>query len=319
MNIAITGSIAFDYIMSYPREFKEMLLAESLDHISVSFLVDDMTKHRGGIGPNIAYTMALLGGHPSLVGTAGQDFGDYRTFLEAAGVDTTGTVIIPDVFTASFFVATDQTQSQIAMFYTGAMSYSSDLSLAKALPTAPDLVVISPNDPRAMLNYVRECKDRNIPYMYDPSQQVARSEGEYLEEGVDGAQILIVNEYEYAALGNKTGLSHDDMMGKAKVIIITRGENGADIYLGDATYHVPVVPPTAIADPTGVGDAFRGGLLRGIAAGWDWELSGRVGALAATYVLEQMGTQNHHYTRNEFVQRFRTHFDDEGRLDSILN
>lgn len=318
MNIAVTGSIAYDYIMSYPRDFKEMLLAESLDNISVSFLVDDMTRHRGGVAPNIAYTMALLSGRPVLVATAGQDFAEYRIFLERAGVDTSATRIIPEVFTASFFVATDRTQSQIAMFYAGAMTYARDLSLAEALPNQPDLVVISPNDPQAMLNYIRECKALQIPYMYDPGQQVARSEGRDLAEGVDGAHILIVNAYEFTALSKKTGLSHGDIMERSDIVIVTRGENGADIYLEDKTHHIPIVPPVRVADPTGVGDAFRGGLLRGIAAGWDWDLSGRVGALAAAYVMEQVGTQNHTYTPAEFVIRFRQHFDDEGQLDGML-
>ena len=317
MRISITGSIAYDYIMSYPRDFKEMLLAESLDHISVSFLVDDMTRHRGGVAPNIAYTMALLGGHPVVVATAGQDFEEYRARLESAGVDTGGTRTIPELFTASFFVATDHNQSQIAMFYAGAMTRARELSLADAVPDGPDLVVISPNDPQAMLNYIRECKARAIPYVYDPGQQVARSEARDLAEGVDGAYILILNAYEFSALGKKTGLSHDEIMEQANVVIVTRGENGADIYLDDQTFHIPVVPPARIADPTGVGDAFRGGLLRGVAAGWGWELSGRMGALAATYVLEQVGTQNHRFTPDEFVARFRQHFDDEGLLDSL--
>lgn len=318
MKIAITGSIAFDYIMRYPREFKEMLLAESLDHISVSFLVDEMTRHDGGVAPNIAYSLALLGERPVLVGTAGVDFAEYRDRLERVGVDTSGTRIHPDLFTASFFVATDCANNQIAMFYTGAMARARDLSLAEAMQVAPDLVVISPNDPDAMSLLVDECRARRIPYLYDPSQQVARVDGAALAAGVDGAHILIVNEYEYDALRKKTGFSHDDLMARAGTVIVTRGMSGTDIYTPDATYHIPIVPADVIKDPTGVGDAFRAGLLKGLAAGWPWEISGRVGALAATYVLEQVGTQNHRYTRAEFVARFRQHFDDGGLLDSML-
>lgn len=319
MRIAITGSIAFDYIMSYPGQFKEMLLAESLDSISVSFLVDDMTRHRGGVAPNIAYTLALLGERPVLVGTAGVDFDVYKDALDEVGVDTSGTRIYDDLYTASFFVSTDSQQAQIAMFYTGAMARSRDVSLADAVNGALDLAVISPNDPVAMRNLIAECKARGIPYMYDPSQQVARVTGEELAEGVDGAHILITNEYEYTALTRKTGYTHDDLMERAGTVIVTRGENGTDIYTDDNIYHIPVVAPSVLRDPTGVGDAFRGGLLKGLAAGWGWELSGRIGALAATYTLEQVGTQNHAYTRREFVDRFRQQFDDGGVLDAMLD
>lgn len=319
MRIAITGSIAFDYIMTYPGTFKEMLLAESLDHISVSFLVDDMSRHRGGIAPNIAYTLALLGERPVLVGTAGSDFGEYRTALNAIGVDTTGTRIHEDLYTASFFVSTDSQQAQIAMFYTGAMARARTLSLAEAIPGKPDLAVISPNDPVAMRNLIAECKERGIPYVYDPSQQVARVEGAELAEGVDGAHILILNEYEHAALTKKTGYTYDQLLELSGTVIVTRGHNGTDIYTDGEVCHIPAVPPREIKDPTGVGDGFRGGLLKGLAAGWPWDIAGRVGALAATYVLEQTGTQNHYYKRRQFVERFREHFDDGGLLDEMLH
>ncbi len=319
MKIAITGSIAYDYIMKYPGEFKEMLIVESLDHISVSFLVDEMTRHRGGIAPNIAYTLALLGERPVLVGTAGQDFVEYRAFLESIGVDTSGTRVYDDVFTASFFVSTDCKLNQIAMFYSGAMARARDLSLAEAVHGTPDLVVISPNDPVAMQNLIAECKARSIRYLYDPSQQVARVSGDELIEGVCNAHILIVNEYEYDALRKKTGLTHEAVMAQVGTVIVTRGKDGSDIYAQDATYHIPIVPTDQLQDPTGVGDAFRGGLLKGLAAGWPWEICGRVGALAATYALEQVGTQNHRYTRQEFVNRFRQHFDDGGVLETMLD
>lgn len=318
MRIAITGSIAYDYIMTYPGEFHEMLLAERLERISVSFLVDEMSRHFGGVAPNIAYTMALLGERPVLVGTAGQDFGPYREALEAAGVDTSGTRIHNDLFTASFFVSTDQQQAQIAMFYSGAMSRAATLTLADAVFPSPDLAVVSPNDPVAMRSLVAECKANGIPYLYDPSQQVARVGAEELAEGVDGAYLLVVNEYEHEALCSKTGLTHDDLLDRAEIVIVTRGKDGTDIYTPEETYHIPIVPPIEILDPTGIGDAFRGGLLKGLACGWPWEISGRVGALAATYVLEKVGTQNHAYTRPEFVARFRQHFDDDGLLDEML-
>ena len=319
MKIIITGSIAFDYLMKYPGEFKETLIAESLDHISVSFLVDEMTRHNGGVGPNIAYTLALLGEHPILVGSAGKDFAEYRATLEKVGVDTSGVYIDNELFTASFFVATDATFNQIAMFYTGAMANARKIKIADVVKERPDLVIVSPNDPQAMQNVIRECKEQGINYLYDPSQQVARVEGAQLAEGVEGAHILIVNEYEYDVLRKKTNLNHQDLLKKTENLIVTRGDKGSEIYTSDKTIQVPIVPTTNFKDPTGIGDAFRGGLLKGLAAGYSWEISGRMGALASTYVLEQVGTQNHRYSRREFVERFRENFDDNGILDRMLD
>ena len=319
MKIIVTGSIAFDYLMKYPGEFKETLIAESLDHISVSFLVDEMTRHNGGVGPNIAYTLALLGEHPILVGSAGKDFTEYRNTLEKVGVDTSGVYIDNELFTASFFVATDASFNQIAMFYTGAMANARKIKIVDVVKERPDLVVVSPNDPQAMQNVIRECKEQGINYLYDPSQQVARVEGAQLAEGVEGAHILIVNEYEYDVLRKKTNLNHRDLLEKTENLIVTRGEKGSEIYTSDKTIHVPIVPTTNFKDPTGIGDAFRGGLLKGLAAGYSWEISGRMGALASTYVLEQVGTQNHRYSRREFVERFRENFDDNGILDRMLD
>jgi len=318
MKIAITGSIAYDYIMSYPGEFSEMLQAGGLEKISVSFLVDEMTRHPGGVAPNIAYTLALLGERPYLVGTAGRDFSDYRAFLEQAGVDTYGVELHEDLFTASFFVSTDRLNNQIASFYTGAMARARDLTLQRALQTPVDLVVISPNDPVAMSNYANECRESGYSFLYDPGQQVARVNGEELAEGLRGASVLIVNDVEHEALCRKTGIIHQKLLDHVKTVIVTRGEHGADIYDRAGTYHIPVVPEQRIEDPTGVGDAFRAGLLKGLAAGWPWEISGRLGALAATYVLEHRGTQAHNFTHHEFVERFRQHFDDGGLLDEML-
>lgn len=318
MKIVITGSIAYDYIMRYPGEFKEMLLEEKLDHISVSFLVDELTKQRGGVAANIAYTLALLGETPLLVGTVGQDFSEYGASLASVGVDVSGVKTEEDLFTASFFVSTDNNNNQIASFYSGAMSRAQNLSIADADGKDADLVIISPNDPTAMENYVIECKQNGIPYLYDPSQQVARVNGEVLATGVDGAHILVVNEYEHAALCKKTGFTHDMLLSKVPNVIVTRGKHGADIYTENNVLHIPIAPADNIIDPTGVGDGFRSGLLKGIAQSWGWEIAGRAGALAATYVLEQPGPQTHSFTPVDFVARFREHFDDDGRLDTML-
>ena len=318
MDILLTGSVAYDYLMTFPGKFEEQILPERLSSISLSFLVDSMTRERGGVAPNIAYTLALLGGKPLLMATVGQDFGDYRAWLDAQGIDTEYAKVIPDVFTASFFATTDQTSAQIASFSPGAMGYAAEQSI-KDIAVKPDLVVVSPNDPTAMKNFAAECRELEIPYLYDPSQQLLRLEGDEIIRDMSGAHFLFVNDYEFGLIAKKTGLDLESMLEKVKIIIVTRGKDGADIYADGKEIHIPTVPEQEIVDPTGVGDAFRGGFLAAYSRGWDWELCGQIGALSAVYVLEQNGTQNHSYTREEFVSRFREHFDDTGKLDSLIN
>lgn len=317
MKVVITGSIAFDYLMSFPGRFSEHFLADQLDKISVSFLVDSMRRMRGGVAPNIAYTNALLGGRPKIMASAGRDFAGYRQWLEEYGVDTSGVVIFEDDYCASFFVNTDQEQNQIASFYTGAMAHAGKLSFAANAPGA-DLAVISPNDPGAMRSYVTECKDLGLSYIYDPSQQIIRLSAADLRQGVEGCTLLTVNEYELGMIGEKTGLKLDEILQMCGGLLLTLGKSGSRIHVQGEVYEIPAVPPREIVEPTGAGDAFRGGLLRGLQLGLSWEITGRMGALAATYVLENLGTQGHNYMPQEFVDRFREHFDDEGALDILL-
>ncbi len=318
MDILISGSVAFDYLMTFPGLFHEQILPERLKSISLSFLVDSMIRQRGGIAPNIAYTMALLGGHPRLFATVGEDFAEYRAWLEKFGIDTKWAVIVPGKFTASFFATTDQINAQIASFYPGAMGDAADLSL-KEIDRRPDLVIISPTDPSAMKKHAAECRELGIPYLYDPSQQVLRLDGEELALDMQGAHFLFVNDYEFGLISKKTGLDLSQMLKTVDIIVITKGADGAVIYADGREINIPVIPEERIIDPTGVGDAFRGGFLAGYSHGWDWELCGHIGSLAAVYCLEQSGTQNHYYTPREFVERFRKHYDDGGRLDALLS
>jgi adenosine kinase len=317
VKIIISGSIAFDYLMSFPGHFKEHILPEQIDRLSVSFLVDTMDKRRGGVAPNIAYTLALLGGRPTIMGTTGQDFGEYRVWLESQGIDTSAVIEIPHLFTASFFVNTDLDNNQIASFYTGAMAYARDLSITEHAGGHADLVVVSPDDPLAMVRRVEECKALGIRYVFDPSQQIVRLGAEQLAAGIDGSFLLITNEYEFELIREKTGWSRTEILDRTEGVVTTGGEAGSRLSMGGEEYEIPMVPPRRIADPTGVGDAFRGGLLRGYSLGLPWDVTGRMGSLAATYVLEELGTQSHHYTREEFVARFREHFDDQGALDVL--
>jgi len=318
MSVICTGSIAYDYLMSFPGHFKEHIIPEKLDSISLSFLVDEMVKQRGGTAPNIAFTLALLGETPKLMGTVGEDFGDYRDWLENHGVNTKLVKEIPGVFTASFFANTDLSNNQIASFYTGAMAFSKDLSIKDLDLTVDDLVVISPNDPTAMCKYAAECRELGIPYLYDPGQQVVRSDPEEIKEGILGAESLFINDYEYELIQKHTGMTDQEIRDTVDYVVVTLGQNGSDVWVKDKNYHIPVVEEKERADPTGVGDAFRGGFLRGKLLGFDWQTCGQMGSLAATYCLEKRGTQNHRYTRVEFVQRYRRHFDDNGALNAII-
>lgn len=320
MDIVVSGSIAYDYLMRFPGKFKEHLIAENLHKISLSLLVDEMSRHWGGVGANIAFNHALLGGRPQLFGTVGKDFSDYRMWLESAGVNTNACIVIDHVFTASFFANTDQENNQIASFYGGAMSFAHDYSLRQTFTKLPEYVVISPNDPVAMNQIVDECAELNIPFMYDPSQQLPRLEGDVLLHHLERCHTLILNEYEWGMLHKKTGMTQDDVLAYAKVLIITHGKEGAHIYADGQRYDIPVfpVPTHAIADPTGVGDAFRAGVLRGMELGWSWSVTGLAASLCAAYVLENVGTQSHRFTPQEFVTRYRTEFDDKGELDSLV-
>ena len=317
MDILLTGSVAYDYLMTFPGLFKEQILPERLASISLSFLVDSMSKQRGGVAPNIAYSMALLGERPKVMATVGEDFGDYRVWLESKGVDTTLMKVVPGLFTASFFATTDQASAQIASFYPGAMGVASTQSL-KDLTSKPDLVIVSPNAPDAMMKFPAECRELGIKYLYDPSQQVLRLEGSELARDMEGAYFLFCNDYEFGLISKKTGWSLDQILDHVQVLVITRGKDGADLYMGGESVHIPTVPEDEIVDPTGVGDAFRGGFLAGYSHGFDWKLCGEIGSLAAVYCLEQRGPQSHTYTREDFVKRFRKHFDDAGKLDAFL-
>ena len=317
MSIVISGSIAYDYLMRFPGRFREHILMDHVNRISLSFLVDSMKRQRGGVAPNIAYSLKLLGCDPLILGTAGQDFGDYRKWLSEQGLRLDGVKIIEDEYTASFFVNTDLDNNQIATFYAGAMRKASELSLKDLPEDQINMVVVSPNAPEAMKRHAREAKDLGIPLMYDPSQQVVRLSKEDLIEGIDGAKILIVNDYEHALILEKTGLTDDDLLRMVEVIVVTREEDGSEITTRDGKIHIPPAKPHRIAEPTGVGDAYRAGLLAGYFRGLPWDVCGRLGSVAAIFVLEHEGTQEHHYTIDEFLDRYRENFGDDPRLEKL--
>ena len=320
--IVVTGSVAFDYLMTFPGKFLDVVVPDRMNRLSVSFLVDSMRKVRGGVAPNIAYTLALLGVRPVVMATAGIDALEYSRWLAEQGVDTSALHICDDLYTASFFVSTDESQNQIATFYTGAMARATTLSFRDLSLSTVSLAVIAPNDPDAMAKYAKECRELHIPYVYDPSQQVARLSGDDLLAGLRGASVLIANEYEFGVIEKKTGLTEETLLAEVPALIVTRGAEGSTIALRGgqpeaAGESITIrIPPAALrgpaVDPTGVGDAFRGGLLAARERGLPWEIAGRVGSVAAVYGLEALGPQPPRYPLADFVARYRENYGSEG-------
>jgi adenosine kinase len=319
MNIVVTGSIAYDYLMTFPGRFAEHILPDQIHRLSVSFLVDEMRKQRGGCAANIAYNLALLGERPRLMGTVGQDFDAYRAWLQAAGVDTSLVRDEADLFTASFFVNTDQDGNQIASFYTGAMARARDLTLYAVDGDGTDLVTISPNDPQAMVKYAAECQELGIPYLYDPSQQIVRLSGAELTTGLTSSALLVVNEYEFEMLREKTNLTVDQIQrAPSRACVVTLGMKGSRIWSQDVVYQIPAVTTRCVGDPTGVGDAYRAGLIKGLVLGLSWDVAGRIGSVAAAYALEEPGPQTHYYSRADFLSRFEAHFGHNAQLEAAF-
>jgi adenosine kinase len=307
VRIAITGSIATDHLMTFPGRFADSLVVDQLDKISLSFLVEDLQVRRGGIAANIAFGLGNLGHRPLLVGAVGQDFVDYRSWLERHGVDTAYVHVSELAHTARFVCTTDTDHAQIASFYAGAMSEAREIELGPIAERVGgiDLVVVSPNDPEAMLRHTEESRARGIPFVADPSQQLAWMGGDQIRQLVDGAAYLFSNAYESALIEQKTGWSRRDVLDRVGVWITTHGRDGAAVEVADgelATVKVPAEERRA--DPTGVGDAFRAGYLAGLA----WELGpercAQLGSMLATYVVETVGTQEYELGRARFLRRF---------------
>ncbi len=310
----ITGSVAYDYLMHFPGRFRDHILPDQLESLSLSFLADSMRRERGGVAANIAYTMKLLGGDPVILATVGEDFGDYRRWLESNGITTEQIIEVPDELTATFFVSTDDDQNQIANFYTGAMAHARNHSLAGRGLAHAALVLISPNDPAAMLNYAAECRTLGIPFAFDPSQQTARLSGDDFRASVPGAAYLLCNEYELAMIQNKTGWSLEHICAQVGALVLTLGKKGSVIYSQGEKHEVPVAPARRLDDPTGAGDAYRGGFFAARQAGLPLGVCGRVGALCSTYALEHIGTTAHRFTLPEFAARYADMFGAEPAL-----
>jgi adenosine kinase len=313
VRIAVTGSIATDHLMVFQGRFADSLVVEQLDRLSLSFLVDDLEIRRGGIGANIAFGLGVLGERALLVGAVGKDFAEYRSWLERHNVDCSGVRESQLRHTARFICTTDDDQAQIATFYAGAMSEAREIELAPLMADRPfDLVVVSPNDPEAMLRHTEEARFRGVPFAADPSQQLAWADGTLIRTLVDGAAYLFSNDYEAALIAQKTGWDDEEILARVSVRVVTHGKDGVRVErAGTEPVHVPVVPALTVADPTGVGDAFRAGFLAGLAWGLSLERCAQVGCLLATHVLETVGTQEYRLEPRVALERFARAYGDE--------
>lgn len=313
--VLVTGSLAFDYIQSFPGKFGDHILPDKLHMINLSFLVDRVTKQRGGCAGNVAYTLALLGEHPSILAAAGHDFDGYAAWLREHGVNIDNVRIFPQEMTATCFITTDQIHNQITGFHPGAMKHANELSL-KAAGQDAEVVIVSPDDPEAMKRHCSEAKDIKAKFVYDPSFQVIAMDGEFLWQGARGAYALILNDYEFSIFQEKTGKSVEDLHAEIEVLVVTLGEKGSRIMKrGEAEVMVSPVVTSAAIDPTGCGDAYRGGFLTGLVNGCSLKECGQLGSVASVFVVENYGTQSHSYTPAEFAKRYQ---DTYGELPAFL-
>lgn len=313
MKIAITGSIATDHLMTFSGRFADSLVVEQLDKVSLSFLAEDLQIRRGGVAANISFGMARLGERPVLVGAVGEDFDDYRSWLERHGVDCASVHVSQTRHTARFVCTTDDDMAQIATFYAGAMSEAREIELAPVAARVGglDLVLIGANDPEGMRRHTTECRVRQIPFLADPSQQLAFADGPFIRELIDGAAYLFTNEYEAHLTEQKTGWSAQEILSRVGTRVITQGSKGAVIQReGEPEIHVPVAGEVRRADPTGVGDAFRAGYLSALSWGLAPIRCGQVGSMLATYVIETVGTQEYHLSQEEFLERLAAAYGD---------
>ncbi len=318
VSLLIAGSIATDHLMSFPGKFGDSLVVDQLDKLSVSFLVDDLDVRRGGCAANICFGLGNLGLHPVLVGAVGEDFADYRAWLQRHRVDCDSVHVSETRHTARFVCTTDSADAQIASFYPGAMSEAREIELKPIVDRVgePEYVLVGPDDPEAMLRHTEECRQRGYAFVADPSQQLAFGDGDLIRQLIDGAHLLISNEYESSLIRQKTGWSHEEVLARVGTWVITLGASGVRIEAKDQEpIEVKAVQAIRKAEPTGVGDAFRAGYL----AGLSWKLeparAAQLGCLLAVYVVEQVGTQEYSLSRSAFLARCASAYGEEAAAE----
>ncbi|HCB22241.1 TPA: carbohydrate kinase family protein [Candidatus Daviesbacteria bacterium] len=305
--VLITGSLAFDIIMDFPGRFSDHIDPTKIHILNLSFLVDSLKKQKGGTAGNIAYNLALLEIPVSILGSVGEDFDEYQTFLQKAGVDVSNIKVIKDEKTSQAFITTDKADNQITSFYPGSMKNNSSLKIVD-LSEKPEFTVISPNDPKAMINFALECQKLEIPYMFDPGMQLPRLTNQDLITGIKGAKILIGNDYEIGLLSSKLKVKSEKLLENIKILITTLGEKGSIIQTKDQNIRIKAAKPKEVIDPTGAGDAYRAGFLAGYLQGLDLKVCGQMGSVTACYSVEKYGTTTHSFTMDEFQQKYKENY-----------
>ena len=300
--VLCTGSIAYDYILTFKGRFKDHILLDKTHILNLSFLVDDLQKRKGGVAGNYAYNLSLLGYPAAVLATAGTDAAEYRDWLVAQGVDCRGLRLLDGELSATGFTTTDMDDNQLTGYYGGAMWRAAMLGLDDGPPDV-DAVIVGPNDPAAMKRLVSECRERNVPFVFDPAHQLPMMEGPDVTDGINGAWIVIGNDYELELIQERTKRDMQKLLDLAEIVVTTLGRHGSRITTREGSVEIPAAPAEREADPTGAGDAYRAGLVAGLLRGLDLATAGRVAALAATYAIEQVGTIEHGYTREEFNLR----------------
>lgn len=307
--VLVTGSLAFDQIMDFPGNFKDHILPDKMHTINLSFLVGELKKQRGGCAANIAYSLALLGQSSKVLAAAGRDFDEYLRWLVAHEVDVSAIAIHEEHPTACCFITTDKADNQITGFHPGAMARAKELSVVQTMEDDLRFCVVAPDDPAAMVRHCGEAKEAGIPLFFDPSFQVIALDGDTLTSCADGARAVLVNDYEYAVFQEKTGRDDAGMLELAEMWVVTLGAEGSQIRLRSGEQiDVPAAPAEDVVDPTGAGDAYRAGFLAGLLQDRELAECGRMGSVAAVWVIETYGTQNHRYTGEEFEERYNRAF-----------
>ena len=301
--IFVSGSLAFDRIMDFPGYFKDNILPEKIHNLNVSFNIEELRENYGGTAGNIAYNLSLLNLQPTILATAGKDFEKYQQYLLEKKINLDGVKVIEHEFTAAAYIITDKADNQITGFHMGAMKYDTDYTIASG-----DLLLISPGNIHDMLRYQDQAQNLHMPYIFDPGQTLPFFQPEELRALVNGAKVLITNDYELDLVKKKTGFSEEQILEIVEILVTTKGDKGSQIKTKKEVLQVPVVKPKAVLDPTGAGDAYRAGFIYGLLYNKDLETCGKLGALTAVYAVEQYGTQNHKYTLEEFEKRYKENF-----------
>jgi len=309
MQILVSGSLAYDKIMNFPGYFKDHIIPEKIHSLNVSFMVENLNENFGGTAGNIAYGLALLGEHPIILAAAGNDFTNYQEWLEAQGVKTEMIKVVSDEKTAFANIMTDQADNQITAFYPGAMKYTGGDIPDDLLKES--LAIISPGHIEDMKNYPAIYRESNVPFIFDPGQQIPALSADDLRNGIHGAKILMSNDYELSLIMKKTGWDENKILEKAEIIVTTLGEKGSQIKTKEIGFSIPPAKAENTSDPTGAGDAYRAGFIKGIVSGWPLDMCGRFAGVVSCYTVEKYGTQTHKFNLEEVAERYSKNFDDQ--------